>query len=136
MARRPAGGEPGGGYLEIQPEVAEALAAGAPVVALESTIISHGMPYPDNVECARGVEAVVRAAGAVPATITLMDGAIRVGLDDAGAQRCVCQHLHMTASAFPGPALPSTLFRQRCHWHCVDTAPASFSLPCSFREAG
>jgi pseudouridine-5'-phosphate glycosidase len=69
--------------LLMTPEVQAALAAGAPVVALESTIISHGMPYPANVETARAVEAAVRAGGAVPATIAVMGGAIRIGLDDA-----------------------------------------------------
>jgi pseudouridine-5'-phosphate glycosidase len=67
----------------LSPEVAAARAAGAPVVALESTIITHGMPWPRNIEMARGVEAVVRAHGATPATIAIMDGRIRVGLDDA-----------------------------------------------------
>ena len=71
-------------YLDIQPEVAAALAAGKPVVALESTIISHGMPYPQNVETARQVEQVVRDNGAVPATIAIIDGRLKVGLD-AGA---------------------------------------------------
>ena len=71
-------------YLDIQPEVAAALAAGKPVVALESTIISHGMPYPQNVETARQVEQVVRDNGAVPATIAILDGRLKVGLD-AGA---------------------------------------------------
>jgi pseudouridylate synthase len=65
------------------PEVAAALAHGQPVVALESTIITHGMPYPANVETARAVEAQVRAQGAVPATIAITDGAIRVGLSAA-----------------------------------------------------
>ncbi|HYD97737.1 MAG TPA: pseudouridine-5'-phosphate glycosidase [Alphaproteobacteria bacterium] len=69
-------------FLAIQPEVEDALAAGRPVVALESTIISHGMPYPQNVETARAVEAEIRAGGAVPATIAVLDGRIRVGLDD------------------------------------------------------
>jgi pseudouridylate synthase len=69
--------------LLMTPEVQAALAAGAPVVALESTIISHGMPYPANVETARAVEAAVRDGGAVPATIAVMGGAIRIGLDDA-----------------------------------------------------
>ncbi|WP_409421159.1 pseudouridine-5'-phosphate glycosidase [Pseudaeromonas sp. ZJS20] len=68
-------------YLDIQPEVADALAAGRPVVALESTIISHGMPYPQNVETARQVEQVVRDNGAIPATIAIMDGKLKVGLD-------------------------------------------------------
>jgi pseudouridine-5'-phosphate glycosidase len=66
--------------LSIAPEVDEALATGGAVVALESTIITHGMPFPQNLEMARQVEAVVRDAGAVPATIALMDGRIRVGL--------------------------------------------------------
>ncbi len=66
--------------LSILPEVQEALAAGKPVVALESTIISHGMPYPKNVETALEVEATVRAGGAVPATIAIMNGRCQVGL--------------------------------------------------------
>ncbi|WP_334175466.1 pseudouridine-5'-phosphate glycosidase [Pseudoxanthobacter sp.] len=70
-------------WLDIAPEVRDALAAGGPVVALESTIISHGMPYPANVATAREVEAIVRAAGAVPATIALIGGRIRVGLGAA-----------------------------------------------------
>jgi pseudouridine-5'-phosphate glycosidase len=64
-------------------EVAEALSSGRPVVALESTIITHGMPYPANVETARAVESVVRSCGAVPATIAVLEGRIRIGLDDA-----------------------------------------------------
>jgi pseudouridylate synthase len=68
-------------------EVADALAAGGPVVALESTIIAHGLPRPDNVRVAREVEADVRAAGAVPATIALLDGEVRIGLDDAALER-------------------------------------------------
>jgi pseudouridine-5'-phosphate glycosidase len=62
-------------------EVEEALAAGGPVVALESTIITHGMPYPANVETALAVEAVVRENGAVPATIAVVDGELRAGLE-------------------------------------------------------
>lgn len=69
--------------LVIAPEVARALAAGRAVVALESTIVTHGMPYPQNVATARDVEGVVRAAGAVPATIAVVDGTISVGLSDA-----------------------------------------------------
>jgi pseudouridylate synthase len=69
--------------LAVAPEVAEALASGKPVVALESTIISHGMPYPKNVETAREVEQIVRDGGAVPATIAVLDGVPRIGLDDA-----------------------------------------------------
>ena len=69
--------------LTFAPEVARALAEGAPVVALESTIITHGMPWPQNAETARAVEDEVRAGGAVPATIAVMDGRIRIGLGDA-----------------------------------------------------
>jgi pseudouridylate synthase len=69
--------------LRLSPEVAEALAQGRAVVALESTIVAHGMPYPQNLETARAVEGLIRAQGAVPATIAVMDGAIRVGLTDA-----------------------------------------------------
>ena len=68
--------------LRVKREVAAALAAGEPVVALESTIISHGMPYPQNLETARAVEEVVRGAGAVPATVAVLDGVCCVGLDD------------------------------------------------------
>ena len=59
-------------YLDVSPEVAAALAAGKPVVALESTIISHGMPYPQNVETALAVESIIRENGAVPATIAII----------------------------------------------------------------
>lgn len=69
--------------LVIAPEVAAALEAGAPVVALESTIISHGLPRPDNREVAVRIEDAVRAEGAVPATIALVDGEARIGLDEA-----------------------------------------------------
>ena len=67
-------------YLDIHPEVAEALAAGKPVVALESTIISHGMPYPQNVETALNVERIIRENGAVPATIAVIGGRLKAGL--------------------------------------------------------
>lgn len=73
--------------LTFSPEVAEAKAAGRPLVALESTIITHGMPFPQNVQTARIVEEEVRAAGAVPATIALMDGRIHVGLTAAELDR-------------------------------------------------
>ena len=67
-------------YLDISPEVQEALAAGGPVVALESTIISHGMPYPQNVETALKVEQTIRDCGAVPATIAVIGGRLKAGL--------------------------------------------------------
>ena len=67
-------------YLDIAPEVAEALAQGKPVVALESTLISHGMPYPQNVETALNVEKIIRENGAVPATIAIIGGRLKAGL--------------------------------------------------------
>ena len=67
-------------YLDINPEVAAALAAGKPVVALESTIISNGMPYPQNVETALNVERIIRENGAVPATIAIIGGRLKAGL--------------------------------------------------------
>jgi len=69
-------------FLDIHPGVAAALAAGAPVVALESTIISHGMPWPQNADTALAVQAEVRAHGAVPATTAVLDGRLVAGLDD------------------------------------------------------
>lgn len=66
-------------YLEVSSEVKEALAAGKPVVALESTIISHGMPYPQNVETALKVEEVIRSCGATPATIAIINGKMKAG---------------------------------------------------------
>jgi pseudouridine-5'-phosphate glycosidase len=73
--------------LAISAEVAGALSAGKPVVALESTIVSHGMPWPDNLDTAVAVEAVVREGGAIPAAIAVVDGRLRVGLDDAELER-------------------------------------------------
>ena len=67
-------------YLDVAPEVQEAIKAGKPVVALESTIISHGMPYPQNVETALNVEKIIREHGAVPATIAIIGGRLKAGL--------------------------------------------------------
>lgn len=77
--------------LDIAPEVAKALDAGRAVVALESTIIAHGMPFPQNVETARALQDIIRAEGAVPATIAVMGGTYKVGLND--------QDLHALATA-------------------------------------
>ncbi len=77
--------------LEFHPEVLEAIEQRRPVVALESTIISHGMPYPQNVEMARAVEDIIRAQGVVPATIAVMHGKFKVGLTD--------EELHELATA-------------------------------------
>lgn len=73
--------------MRIHPEVADALTAGRAVVALESTIISHGLPRPDNLRIARAIEHAVRAGGAVPATIAIIDGQPHIGLDDDALHR-------------------------------------------------
>ena len=67
-------------YLDIAPEVQQALADGRPVVALESTILSHGMPYPENLGFAHRVEEVIRSLGAIPATCAIVKGRLKVGL--------------------------------------------------------
>ena len=72
--------------LLVRPEVAAALAEGRPVVALESTLISHGLPYPQNLDVARASEAAVREGGAVPATVAIHGGRLLVGLDEAGLE--------------------------------------------------
>ena len=72
--------------LELRTEVAAALTEGQAVVALESTLISHGLPYPQNLEVARASEAAVRATGAIPATVAIHDGRVLVGLDDAAIE--------------------------------------------------
>ena len=84
MSLRRPGAHP---WLQLQSEVAAALAEGRPVVALESTIISHGMPWPQNVETAHAVEAEVRGHGAVPATIAVIDGRLQAGLSAGQIER-------------------------------------------------
>ena len=86
-------------YLEIAPQVQEALDKAWPVVALESTIISHGMPYPDNVETALAVEKVIREGGARPATIAVMDGKLRVGLTPDEIDRLGREGLSVTKTS-------------------------------------
>jgi len=71
----------------LQDDVAEALADGLPVVALESTLVSHGLPAPHNLQAAQKAEAAIRAAGAVPATIAVIDGRVRVGLSNSELER-------------------------------------------------
>ncbi len=79
-------------YLDIAPEIAQALAENRAVVALESTILSHGMPYPQNIEFAAKVEQIVRDGGAVPATIAVIGGRLKVGLNEAELRRmCTAQ---------------------------------------------
>jgi pseudouridine-5'-phosphate glycosidase len=74
-------------YLDIKPEVKKALEEGKPVVALESTIISHGMPYPKNVETAKNVEQILRDKGVMPATIAILNGRLKVGVTDEELER-------------------------------------------------
>lgn len=74
-------------WVRVLPEVSEALESGKPLVALESTIVAHGMPYPDNLQTALEVASIVRAEGAVPATVAVVDGAIQVGCDKATLER-------------------------------------------------
>lgn len=69
-------------YLDVRSDIKEAIEANKPVVALESTILSHGMPYPENLEFARNVERIIKEEGAVPATIAIIGGKIKVGLSD------------------------------------------------------
>jgi pseudouridine-5'-phosphate glycosidase len=73
--------------ISYAPEVKAALDGGRPVVALETTIVTHGMPYPVNVRTARSLEEIIRAEGAVPATIAIMDGTIRIGISDLELER-------------------------------------------------
>lgn len=88
----------GKAYLSISADVKAALAAGKAVVALESTIITHGMPYPQNLAMAKEVEDVVRATGATPATITIMDGRLCVGVSGEDLER-LAQEGHKAAKA-------------------------------------
>lgn len=74
-------------YLDINPEVQNAINSGKPVIALESTIIAHGMPFPNNVETALTVNEIVRKKGAVPATVGIIDGRIKIGLTEAEIRR-------------------------------------------------
>ncbi len=74
-------------FFEIKKEVKEALLSGFPVVALESTVISHGLPFPDNIRLAEELERIIRDEGAIPATIALMDGKIKIGLNSMELSR-------------------------------------------------
>ncbi len=85
-------------YLLFSAEVAQARAAGKPIVALESTIISHGMPYPQNVQMAREVEQIIRDHGAVPATIAIIDGKICIGLSEEQLELLGTSHDAMKVS--------------------------------------
>lgn len=100
---------PGVGALDslvvLADEVRQAVAAGDPVVALESTLIAHGLPFPDNLATAEALESAVRAAGAVPATIAVLAGKLRVGLDRAGLERLARGPVVKAGAADLGPLL-------------------------------
>lgn len=83
--------------IDVHPEVEDALAAGKPVVALESTIITHGMPYPTSLQMAQSVERIVRSTGSIPATIAVIGGRIKIGLHPAELERLADQHSTPTA---------------------------------------
>src|SRR5262245_42499043 len=84
--------------LRIRPEVAEAIKQHRPVVALESTLVSHGLPWPLNLETARAAEAAVRHTGAIPATIAVLEGAPTIGLDDDQLERVARNRAILKAS--------------------------------------
>lgn len=93
--------------LQVSDEVASAQARGVPVVALESTLIAHGLPWPDNVELAQEVEQVIRSAGAIPATIALIRGALCIGLSPAQIEEVARGHFVKVAAADLGPLVAS-----------------------------
>ena len=97
-----------GRYLSISKPVADALAASAPVVALESTVVAHGLPYPHNLETAREMMDAVRRGGAVPALIAVLDGHIRVGVDARELERIARDDRIVKASSRDVPVLVAT----------------------------
>lgn len=101
MTRRGAAGRP----LSVSEPVAEALADSAPVVALESTLVAHGLPYPLNIETTQEMMDAVRREGAVPAVVAVLDGRIRIGLDEAGLERVATDRRIAKASARDVPIL-------------------------------
>jgi pseudouridylate synthase len=94
--------------LDIAPEIAAALADRRPIVALESTIIAHGMPYPDNLDVAREIERIIRQAGAVPATIAILRGRLKVGLSEGELQHLAQSREIAKASVRDLPVLLAT----------------------------
>ena len=94
-----------GRHLGVSEPVADALAASVPVVALESTLIAHGLPYPANLETARGMMDAIRREGAMPALVAVLDGRIRIGLDTAELERLAGDDRIVKASARDVPAL-------------------------------
>jgi pseudouridine-5'-phosphate glycosidase len=85
--------------VEVSPAVRQALRDGAPVVALESTILTHGLPRPDNYEAARSFEAILSGAGVTPATIAIIDGVPKVGLTAAEVERVAADESAVKVSA-------------------------------------
>ena len=126
--------------LKLHPDVDSALKAGRAVVALESTIISHGMPYPQNVQTAREVEAIVSRAGAVPATVAILDGVCCIGLSDDELDRfgklgnegevskVSRRDLAAVVARGYGPAPGSTRSRHNRHRSVAGQNPRAFKL--------
>ena len=116
----------------LSPEVAEALAAGRPVVALESTLLAHGLPRPDNRAAADEVEAAVRVGGAVPATIAVLDGVPHVGLTAEQVDR-VCAEPDLAKLAVRDLPVALALGRsgagQRAWMVMLSSAPSSTAMP-------
>ena len=113
-------------FLDIAPEIGVAMSEGRAVVALESTIIAHGIPYPRNLEMARTVEGIVRAGGAVPATVAVIGGRLKVGLgaadlellakNDGVAKASTRDIPYLVATRAHGAPARSCQPRPRCHW--------------------
>ncbi len=74
-------------HIAVRPEVEQALRERKPIVALESTVITHGLPYPDNLELAKNMERTIREGGSIPATVAILDGAVHVGMDESQLER-------------------------------------------------
>ena len=106
-------------YLSITPEIEEAIKEGKPIVALESTILSHGMPYPENVEFAHKVEEIVRAEGAIPATTAIIGGKLKVGLNSEELEiMCKAEGVGKVSRRDVAVFLASMLSDKRCFYYC------------------
>jgi pseudouridine-5'-phosphate glycosidase len=93
-------------YLRLADDVSNALENGSPTLALESTVITHGLPYPENLQIARDMEGAVRQIGAIPATIAVLDGKIHVGIDDRQLERlATARGMHKISRRDYGPAV-------------------------------
>ena len=119
--------------VKVSPEVEDAVRSGRPVVALESTIISHGMPYPHNVEMAREVETIVRGRGATPATIAVIDGVCTIGVTDEQIESLASRTDVLKATTRDLPFLVATEANRRDDG-CGDDAPRGDGRHTSVRD--